>query len=92
MLFRSNLGGQRNKLQLRVDVLNAGNLLNKNWGGAQRLVSNTPLVVRPTPAATGIPLYRLRNIGTELMKQSYQRTSDLADVWRLQLGLRYSFN
>ena len=88
----ANLGGLRNKLQLRVDVLNAGNLLNKNWGGAQRLVSNTPLVVRPTPAATGIPLYRLRNIGTELMKQSYQRTSDLADVWRLQVGLRYSFN
>ena len=91
----ANLGGQRNKLQLRVDVLNAGNLLNKNWGGAQRLVSNTPLVTRPTTttgATAGVPLYRLRNIGTDLLKQSYQRTSDLADVWRLQLGLRYTFN
>ena len=91
----ANLGGQRNKLQVRVDVLNAGNLLNKNWGGAQRLISNTPLVLRPTPTTgptAGVPLYRLRNIGTDLLQQSYQRTSDLTDVWRLQLGLRYSFN
>ena len=87
----ANLGGQRNKVQVRVDVLNAGNLLNKNWGGAQRLVSNTPLVLRPTPTS-GIPLYRLRNVGTDLLTQTYQRTSDLSDVWRLQLGLRYTFN
>ncbi|MCC7052236.1 MAG: TonB-dependent receptor [Gemmatimonadaceae bacterium] len=87
----SNLGGQRNKIQVRVDVLNAGNLINKNWGGAQRLVSNTPLVSRPTPTS-GVPLYRLRNIGSSLMSQTYQRTSDLSDVWRLQLGLRYTFN
>ena len=87
----ANVGGQRNKVQVRVDVLNAGNLLNKNWGGAQRLVSNTPLVLRPTPTS-GIPLYRLRNVGTDLLTQTYQRTSDLNDVWRLQLGLRYTFN
>jgi hypothetical protein len=87
----ANLGGQRNKLQVRLDILNAGNLLNKNWGGAQRLVSNTPLVVRPTPAS-GIPLFRLRNIGTDLLSQTYQRTSNLDDVYRLQLGLRYTFN
>ncbi len=91
----ANLGGQRNKIQVRLDILNAGNLLNKNWGGAQRLVSNTPLVVRPTPttgANAGVPLFRLRNIGTNLLSQSYQRTSDLSDVYRLQLGLRYTFN
>ena len=91
----ANVGGQKNKISVRFDILNFGNMLNKNWGGAQRLVSNTPLVSRPTPttgATAGVPLYRLRNIGPDLMTQTYQRTSDLLDVWRLQLGLRYSFN
>jgi hypothetical protein len=91
----TDIAGQRNKLSFRVDVLNVGNLLNKNWGGAQRLVSNTPLVSRPTPttgATAGVPLYRLRNIGTDLMSRTYQRTTDLADVWRMQFGFRYTFN
>ena len=91
----ANFGGQKNKLSVRVDILNFGNLLNKNWGGAQRLVSNTPLVSRPTPttgATAGVPVYRLRNIGNDLIKSTYQRTSDLGDVWRMQFGFRYAFN
>ena len=93
----ANVGGQRNKISVRADVLNFGNMLNKNWGGAQRLVSNTPLLAQTTPttgALAGVPLYRLRTIpGTaSLLNTTYQRTSDLADVWRLQLGLRYTFN
>ncbi len=91
----TNIGGQRNKISFRADILNFGNMLNKNWGGAQRLVSNSPLVYRSTAttgALAGIPIYRLRNFGNELQKATYQRTSDLLDVWRLQFGLRYSFN
>jgi outer membrane receptor for ferrienterochelin and colicin len=90
-----NIGGQRNSLQLRADIQNVGNLLNKNWGGAQRVISNQPLVARPTPttgATAGVPLYRFRNIGTSLLDQTFQRTTDINDVWRMQIGLRYTFN
>jgi len=88
----TNIRGQRNSVQVRADVLNFGNLLNKNWGGAQRVISNQVLVARPTPVATGIPVYRFRNIGTSLLDRTFQRTADINDVWRMQLGLRYTFN
>ena len=91
----TNIRGQQNKIQIRADILNVGNLINKNWGGGQRLVSSQPLVSRPTPttgANAGVPLYRLRNIGNQLMRSTYERTAFLTDVWTMQLGLRYTFN
>ena len=87
----TNIRGARNSIQLRADILNFGNLLNKNWGGSQRLVTNQPLVLQALPVS-GVPLYRLRNIGQELVKQSYERTAFLTDTWSMQLGLRYTFN
>jgi hypothetical protein len=82
-------------------VLNAGNLLNHNWGVGQRLVNSQPLIV-PT-AAQGGPAdpqgraqYRLRSIGAgaaaALMTTSLQPTAGIDDVWRIQIGLRYTFN
>jgi hypothetical protein len=94
----TNVGGMRNAFQFRVDVTNFGNLLNKNWGVGQRLISNQPLVV-PTAAqgsavdAQGRAQYRLRAIGTvpELMTKSLESTAGLADVYQFQLSLRYMF-
>ncbi|HXV87219.1 MAG TPA: carboxypeptidase regulatory-like domain-containing protein [Gemmatimonadales bacterium] len=95
-LFRS-IGSTRNGLQFRMDVLNVGNLINKNWGVAQRLVNTQPLVVPTTaqggPAdAQGRAQYRLRNIGNQLMSQSLEQTTLVTDVFRIQFGVRYTFN
>ena len=87
----TNVRGTKNAIQVRADILNFGNLLNKNWGGSQRLVTNQPLVLQTTPA-NGVPLYRLRNVGTNLVNRTYERTVSEFDVWRMQLGLRYTFN
>lgn len=89
-LFR-DLGGKRNTLQLRMDILNVGNLLNKDWGLGERLVTNTPLIARPV-GSDGKALYRLRNIGTNLISKTYEQTVGIGDVYRFQLGLRYNFN
>ena len=93
----TDVGGKRNKLQIRLDILNFGNLLNKNWGGGQRLVNAQPLIVPTTaqggPAdAQGRAQYRLRAIGGQLMSKTFQPTAFLNDVYRLQLSLRYTFN
>jgi hypothetical protein len=83
-------------LEFRVDILNVGNLLNPEWGVGQSFVSTQPLVV-PSPAqggaanAQGVPQYRLRNFGPNLITETYQRTANVNDVWRLQFGLRYTF-
>jgi hypothetical protein len=86
-----NLGGKRNTLSLRLDILNLDNLINKKWGSGTRLVSSQPLLPQG-PDANGALLYRLRNIGTDLLSTSYQHTANAADVWRMQLGVRYTFN
>jgi outer membrane receptor protein involved in Fe transport len=86
-----NFLGTRNALELRLDFLNFSNLLNKNWGVGQRLVSNSPLQVQ-TPLADGRALYRLRAIGNQLMTKTFEKTAGLGDVYRIQLQVRYTFN
>ena len=89
----TNIRGRRHSLQIRADILNAGNLLNSNWGVGQRLISNQPLVVvsGAQADATGRMQYRLRTINGELMTKSLESTAFLSDVYRFQLMLRYQF-
>jgi hypothetical protein len=92
-LFR-DISGARNRLQLRLDILNVGNLINKSWGVGQRPVNAQPLII-----PTGAPAdpqdraqYRLRNISGQLMTETFQPAVGINDVFRVQLGLRYNFN
>ncbi|MDZ7268413.1 MAG: carboxypeptidase regulatory-like domain-containing protein [candidate division KSB1 bacterium] len=87
----TNVSGKRNGLQFRVDLLNVGNLINKNWGVGQRLVTTQPLIARGADAE-GKARYRLRNIGTSLISKTYEPTATENDVFRIQFSLRYSFN
>ena len=89
-----DLFGRRNDLQFRVDILNVGNLINKNWGTGQRLVNAQPLTITTGAQADsqGRAQYSLRVVNNELMTKSLERTSGLSDVWRLQFSIRYTFN
>lgn len=86
---------KRNTLQIRADILNVGNLINKNWGVGQRLVNAQPLLSQGADGS-GRALYRLRSIGTaaaaQLMTTSLEPTSGIGDVFRVQIGVRYTFN
>jgi hypothetical protein len=92
----TNIAGDRHRFQFRVDVINFGNLLNENWGVAQRLVSNSPLIV-PTSAqggpadAQGRMQYRMRVVNGQLMNRSFEQTADLLDVYRVMFSLKYFF-
>ncbi len=95
--FYVNVGGKRNTLQVRFDILNFTNMLSPNWGVSQRLTTLQPLVVPNTnqggPAdGSGAAQYRLQNFGGELIKDSYQFNGNISDVYRIQLGVRYTFN
>jgi hypothetical protein len=85
------LGGHQHKFQLRADVLNFGNLLNKNWGIGTLFNSNQPLVPQ-TATAQGVPQYRMRNQGTNLLTEPYRASAGINDVYRIQFGVRYFFN
>jgi outer membrane receptor protein involved in Fe transport len=92
----ANIGGERHRFQFRVDMINFGNLLSENWGVAQRLVSNSPLIV-PTAAqggpadAQGRMQYRMRVVNGQLMNRSFEQTADLNDVYRVMFSLKYFF-
>ncbi len=96
-LFR-NLGGQKNGFQLRLDVLNFGNLLNSKWGVSQRPVGtiNTnqqlQLLTNPAVDASGRVTYRLATVNNELIKKTFQTSATTGDVYQFMLSLRYSFN
>jgi hypothetical protein len=95
----ANIGGARNGFEVRLDILNFGNLLNSDWGVGQRLVGSTtspPFFAQPlTNAAVdaqGRATYRLRAINNELISRSFERTAFLSDVYTIQISLRYNFN
>jgi len=93
----TNIGGKKNTLEFRVDILNVGNLLDSDYGVGKTFNSTQPLVVPSStqggPAsADGRPQYRLRNFGTDLISSTYRATAGVSDVWRMQFGLRYIFN
>jgi hypothetical protein len=106
MVFRADLSiaqevfanflGYRNSLQFRVDVINFGNLLNKEWGVGDKFTygSNNnvqPLISRGADSQ-GKALYRFRNTGTQLISDPLTPNNSLDDVWQLQFSLRYNFN
>lgn len=103
MVFRADLSliqevftellGKRNSLQFRVDFLNVGNLINKNWGIGKSVVTTQPLIPAASRVdAQGRSLYRLRVVGGKLIDHTYDPSVGLGDVFRIQLGVRYTFN
>jgi hypothetical protein len=90
-LFHS-VAGAKHGFQLRVDVLNFGNLLNHNWGVSQAMVSNSPLISAGADA-NGALSYRMRVVSGKLMDHTFDQTTNVtSDTYRFQVTLRYTFN
>jgi Carboxypeptidase regulatory-like domain len=87
----TSIAGRPHRLQIRLDILNVTNFLDHNWGVSQGFVTTRPLSFVGVDA-TGAPTYRLAAIGGQLISQSFQKVVTTADVWRMQLGVRYLLN
>jgi outer membrane receptor protein involved in Fe transport len=85
------VSGQENRLQIRLDILNFTNLINKNWGVAQSFVTTRPLVYTG-PDGGGAATYTLATSGGGLIDHSFEKFASTFDVWRMQLGVRYRLN
>jgi hypothetical protein len=85
------LKGTRHTGQFRIDILNFTNLLNHNWGVGQRVVQNQ-ILTNASADAQGRPAYRLALFSGDLVRQSFQRTTNLSDVYTFMLSFRYTFN
>jgi hypothetical protein len=88
-------------LDIRFDILNVGNLINKQWGQAQHFVNLQPLSVPSTAqggpvvttgASAGQPQFLMRVVNGALMDHTFDKNSALSDVYSFQLGIKYYFN
>ncbi len=92
--FSVKAGNTRNTLQLTVDVLNAGNLLNSNWGVYKNMaVSNYGAILKYEGAEIGnVPTFSMVKVDDAYPTQTYDTYLNISQVWSLQVGLRYIFN
>jgi len=91
--FGLNLGGQRHRFQVSLDIANFGNMLNPNWGTVYSVpgdFNNYYLYQFEGYEADGTtPQFTFRNDQTGLDRFNI---SGLASRWSMLLGLRYMFN
>lgn len=85
--------GSKRKIQLSLDFLNVGNLLNSNWGIPQ-IEQQANLLTLRTINASNVPEYRLNTVSgtTNFPSSTFRNTTNvLANTWQLQVGVRYLF-
>jgi len=91
-----NVGGKRNTIQFTADILNVGNLLNKNWG-TYKLV-NVSSLLAPANASSLVaggtvkPTFRLNLDRNGLPTSTFRDNNTTTSTYYMQLGLRYIFN
>jgi hypothetical protein len=93
--FFINVGGKRNTLQLGLDILNIGNLLNKNWG--HKMYYNQVTLLKQASngfqqGGTEKPVYQFQRNGTEALATAFRSDNSLSSTYYMQLSLRYIFN
>ena len=84
----------KNTLQVRLDVLNVGNLLNDAWGVGNVSTTTSPLTIAGIDSE-GRPSYKLRTQvidgETVLLRDSFSKSITIDNVWQAQIGVRYIF-
>lgn len=104
--LHTNIGRKKNTLQLSLDVINFGNLLNKGWGiqsrlndaqmllGGKKIVGTSngrPVLNNANTPANGVPEFNMNVISNTLPTTPFQNVSSLSTTWQMQIGLRYIF-
>ncbi len=75
------------KIQLSLDILNLGNMLNSNWGIRKFVTANNPIKVNGIDNK-GVPYFKF---DTNL-KNTYVNNVSSLSKWQMQIGIRYIFN
>ncbi len=87
----TNIGQSKNTLQLSLDVVNFGNLLNKNWGIQQNLNGAQNLLTRSGSVSTA-PNLLMNRVSNALPSTPFVNASGFSTTWSMQIGVRYIFN
>jgi len=93
--FKVKAGKTTNTLQLSVDIMNIGNLLNDAWGVPKGSTINKPLQYKGLNEKNE-PIYTMGTLTedgeTILPYRSFAPVRSSVNCWQLQFGIRYIFN
>lgn len=91
----TNIGNNKNSLQLSFDFVNFANLLSPKWGIRKQIIPNANAPLQVVTKGTD-PTFRMSTATIDnkviLPTSMYQDQSTFSTTWSLQVGLRYSFN
>lgn len=80
------------KLQISLDIINFGNMLNSHWGIQDQILSNGRAVLKKVESTpTPNPTFQMLQDGTNLVTTPYRPSSSRFTTWTANLGLKYSF-
>jgi hypothetical protein len=92
--FKVKVGQSTNTLQLSLDVLNVGNILNSKWGVNKNMAaSNYGKVLKyDGKDANNVPSFSMVKVNNAYPTKTYDTYLNYGQCWSLQIGLRYIFN
>ncbi|SHN43123.1 carboxypeptidase regulatory-like domain-containing protein [Chitinophaga sp. CF418] len=88
-------GKERHTLRLSLDIINVGNLLNKNWGIVKSATVTNPLKFEGIAADGKTPLFSFpyADVNNQVhYSNSFANNTGITSRWQMQFGVRYLFN
>ena len=93
--FSVKTGKERHTLRLTADILNVGNLLNKEWGTVRSATATNFLRYEGLAADGKTPSFSFtqQDAANQIpLVNSYSNSNGIGSRWQMQLGIRYLFN
>lgn len=91
------IAGKKNTFRFRIDIFNAGNMINNSWGVNYLNTGVSPLTYTGRNGA-GQPTYKMATQidpatgQTILLRDAFLKSKTINDVYQIQIGFRYIFN
>ncbi len=98
--FYTGANKHRNTVQLGVDILNVGNMLNRSWGNVYSINASDgygniiPIDLTNAKAVYtegAAPVFQFQKNGSEILKSTYAISNSLSSTWEMIFSLRYIF-
>ena len=93
IFFYIKTGNVKNTLQLSLDILNIGNMLNTEWGVGKSMSSsnNGQILKYEGRDASNVPSFSFNKVGGEYINKTFGTYYNYNETWRIQVGVRYIF-
>jgi hypothetical protein len=98
--FNVKVGNAKNTLQLSLDILNVGNMLNTKWGvnkanpmAVSAANYKIPILTYTGRDASNVPTFSMaKDRNGDYYTKTYEPYLHYTQCWSMQIGLRYIFN